>query len=119
MTLTIYHHPSCSKSRKTLELIRSHSIEPRIVEYLRAVPDEATILRLARLLDKPVAELVRQAEAEKAGGMPSPNDDEAVAAWLARHPEALQRPIVVDENRNAAAIGRPPENVLGLLASRD
>ena len=34
MALTIYHNPRCSKSRKTLELIRDAGIEPDIRLYL-------------------------------------------------------------------------------------
>jgi arsenate reductase len=35
MTVTIYHNPSCSNSKKALELIRAHGVEPKIVEYLK------------------------------------------------------------------------------------
>ena len=121
MNLTIYHHPSCSKSRKTLEIIREHGIEPRIVEYLRTAPDKATILKLAGLLGLSVDGLVRKDEAEyrtdqeKLEG----SDNAALAAWLAGHPKALQRPIVVDEKRNAAVIGRPPEAVLDMLSQAE
>ena len=116
MSLTIYHHPRCSKSRKTLELIRSRGVEPQIVEYLKTPPDAQTILALAALLGVPVAELLRRGEAEfaDAGELPL-DDDAALAAWLAEHPIVLQRPIVVNESQNAAVVGRPPENVLPLL----
>jgi arsenate reductase len=32
MKVTIYHNPSCSNSRKALEIIRAKGIEPQIVE---------------------------------------------------------------------------------------
>lgn len=118
MNITIYHNPRCSKSRKTLELLKEHHVEPRIVEYLRTAPEPALILRLAGLLGQRVEDLVRPAEAARAGGLPASRDDDTVAAWLARNPAALQRPIVVDEDRPAAVIGRPPENVLDLLTTR-
>jgi arsenate reductase (glutaredoxin) len=116
MTITIYHNPSCSKSRKTLELIREHGIEPRIVEYLKTPPDAATILKLAKLLEVPVANLVRQSGPGSGDATFPSNDNSAAAEWLARHPKLLQRPVVVDEENSVAAIGRPPEAVLGLLA---
>lgn len=117
MTITIYHNPSCSKSRKTLELIRDHGIEPRIVEYLKAPPDAATIRKIANLLQVPVANLVRQSGSdEPPGRADAVLDDNAAAEWLAAHPKLLQRPLVVDEEKNAAVVGRPPEAVLGLLA---
>lgn len=116
MNVTIYHHPRCSKSRKTLELIRSRGVEPQIVEYLKTPPDAATIVALAGLLAVPVAELLRRGEAEfaAAGDLPL-DDDEALASWLEQHPSVLQRPIVVAQSTNTAVIGRPPENVLALL----
>lgn len=117
MDLTIYHNPGCSKSRRTLEIIREHGIEPRIVAYLKTAPGKDAILELARQLGTPVETLVRQNEdvyKQAAGGLA--RDDEALAEWLAEHPKALQRPVVVDEDRRTAVIGRPPENVLELLA---
>jgi len=121
MNLTIYHHPRCSKSRKTLEIIRSHGIEPRIVEYLRAPPTAKTIMQLARQLNLPVSALLRSAEpawrdSGADGSRPEPADGAALAAWLAQHPAGLQRPVVVDEDHGRAVLGRPPENVLELLA---
>ena len=120
MNLTIYHNPRCSKSRRTLEILREHGIEPRIVEYLKTAPDKATILELARRLDVPVATLVRQNEdVYRAAAGSLAQEDEALAAWLAEHPQALQRPVVVDEDRGTAVIGRPPENVFDLLPGPD
>jgi arsenate reductase len=115
-SLTIYHNPACSKSRKTLELIREHGIEPRIVEYLKSPPPAKTTLRLASLLRVAVADLVRTSDSGEDDETLALNDD-ALAHWLEQHPSALQRPIVVDETNDRACIGRPPENVLDLLKS--
>ncbi len=118
MNLTIYHNPSCSKSRKTLELIEEQGIKPRIVEYLKTPPDADTVLNLARQLGVRVVDMLRPAEADFAAltGKLSKEDDAALAAGLQQHPKALQRPIVVDEDADKAVVGRPPENVLELLS---
>lgn len=117
MTITIYHNPGCSKSRKTLELIESRGITPRIVQYLREPPDAATLLRLANLLGQPLAQILRTSEAEYvAAGDAVPLDNEQrLADWVNQHPRVLQRPIVVNESCNSAIIGRPPENVFDIL----
>ncbi len=120
MNLTIYHNPHCSKSRRSLEILREQGFEPRIVEYLKTPPDQATLLKLARQLGTPVAALLRQNEdVYKEAAASLPRDDEALAAWLADHPKAIQRPIVVDESTGMAVIGRPPENVYDLLPGPD
>ncbi len=119
MKLTIYHNPSCSKSRQTLELLRQHGIEPNIVEYLQQPPDPESTLRRARLLGIAVVDMLRRNEDEFAAmtdGI-ALDDDKALADRLQQHPKALQRPIVVDDQQGRAVIGRPPENVLELIAS--
>ena len=59
MSITIYHNPSCSKSRKTLEIIEGKGIAPRIVRYLDETPDAATLQRLAELLGVPLRDVLR------------------------------------------------------------
>jgi arsenate reductase len=118
MAVTIYHNPRCSKSRQTLQLIADSGSEHTIVHYLQDSPDAATIADLAGKLALPVAELMRRGESEfkDATDLPDLTDDEALAEWVAAHPIVLQRPIVVDDKTGKAVIGRPPENVLELLA---
>lgn len=117
MKLTIYHNPRCSKSRQTLALLEARGLAPDIVEYLSEPPDQATVLRLSRLLGLPVAEMLRRGEDDFAAltATAALDDDSALAAGLSEYPKALQRPIVVDEDNGRAVIGRPPENVLALL----
>jgi len=118
MSITIYHNPRCSKSRKTLEILESEGISPAIVEYLVNPPSAATLLRLAGLLNMSLAELLRRGEDDfKTAGDAVPlADEEALAAWLHDNPRVLERPIVVNESLGRAVIGRPPENVLRLLS---
>ncbi len=117
MSLTIYHNPRCSKSRKTLELIQEAGVSPNIVDYLSEPPSAARILQLAELLGLTVQELLRRNEADfkDAADLPDLDDNAALAAWVANHPKVLERPIVVDDGANRAVMGRPPENVRNLL----
>ena len=118
MSITIYHNPRCSKSRKTLEILKNAGISPNIVEYLKTPPSADATLRHARLIGVRVADLLRRGEEEFKGAtdLPDLDDDAAVAAWLERHPRVIERPIVVDDATNRAVIGRPPENVHALVA---
>jgi arsenate reductase len=113
MTVTIYHNPRCGKSRQTLELLRTRGIEPRIVEYLKTPPDEAELRRLLKLLGLTPRQLLRKKEAAEVGLGAAGLDDAALIAGMAKHPIAIERPIVVNGTR--AALGRPPEAVLKVL----
>lgn len=117
MALTIYHNPRCSKSRKTLELIEKSGALPTIVKYLEDPPPVERLLAIADMLGVPVASLLRRGEAtfKDACDIPALDDDQALAAWLVRHPIVIERPIVVDDSARRAVIGRPPENVAALL----
>jgi len=117
MTLKIYHNPRCSKSRKTLDIIRDAGVEPTIVLYLQNAPKAAEILDLANKLNSSVANLLRRGESEfkEAKDLPDLDKDAALATWIEAHPRVLQRPIVVDEQSGRAVVGRPPENVQDLL----
>ena len=81
MSITIYHNPRCSKSRKTLELLEQAGVNPTIVEYLGSPPDAATILSNAKLMGVKVADLLRRGEDEfkQARDLPDLDDDAALA----------------------------------------
>ncbi len=111
----IYHNPRCTKSRQTLELLRSKGIEPKVIEYLKAPPDEATIEKLLRLLGIEPIDLIRKGEeAYKTLGLEKKaGDRKALVRAMAEHPILIERPIVVIGGK--ARIGRPPERVLEIL----
>ncbi len=115
MKTTIYHNPSCSKSRATLALILEHSIAPEIVLYLENPPDAATLKSLLTKLGMEPRELLRTDEHEYAAlGLENPDiTNETLVAALAAHPKLLQRPIVVVGDR--AMLGRPPEAIRALF----
>ena len=117
MSITIYHNPRCSKSRKTLELLEAAGVTPDVVKYLDNPPTAERISVLAASIGIPVADLLRRGEDEfrSAADLPALDDDVALAAWIARHPKVLQRPIVIDDESGNAVIGRPPENVNALI----
>ena len=114
--VTIYHNPACSKSRQTLELLTAHDISPTIVLYLTS-PMTADQLKdlLTKLLMRP-RQLLRTSEDQyKTLQLDDLNlPDSALIDAMIKHPQLIERPIVVIGDR--AVIGRPPENILALLA---
>jgi len=111
-TVTIYHNPRCSKSRETLELLRSKGVEPQVVEYLKTPPDAAELTGILAKLGKRPAEILRAKEAAEAGVAKDLPDDQLIAAMVA-NPAVIERPIVVKGAQ--ARLGRPPEHVLEIL----
>ena len=115
MSVTIYHNPKCSKSRQTLELLRAKGIEPVVIEYLKDPPDQTTLKKILRLLGMKPRELMRKNEDiyKKAGLDRDSLTDDALLATMIKHPELIERPIVLANGK--AAIGRPPEKVFEIL----
>jgi arsenate reductase len=115
MSLTIWHNPRCSKSRQTLELLRSRGIEPTIREYLKEPPSRAEVEALIEMVGGEPTALIRDGEPEfkKLGRKRAELGKADVAKAIAAEPILLQRPVVVSGKR--AIIGRPPEAVLALV----
>jgi arsenate reductase len=58
-------------------------------------------------------DIVRKAEAAAAKIDPAKLDEKRLLAAMVKHPELIERPIVV--NNGKAVLGRPPENVLDII----
>ncbi|MDA9091044.1 arsenate reductase (glutaredoxin) [Porticoccaceae bacterium] len=112
---TIYHNPRCSKSRQTLEILRSKGVEPEIMLYLETPLDKPTLVGLLKKLALSAAQLVRRSEQDFKDnnlGASDVTEQQLIDAML-KYPKLIERPIVVVGDR--AVLGRPPENVLELL----
>ena len=113
--VTIYHNPRCSKSRNTLELLEKNGVRPNIVLYLETPPSRVEIAGLLKKLGLTAAQLVRRGEDDyKAAGLGKNSSEDDILAAMAKYPKLIERPIVVRGNK--AILGRPPENVLELIA---
>ncbi|MEC9434614.1 MAG: arsenate reductase (glutaredoxin) [Pseudomonadota bacterium] len=115
MTVTIFHNPACSASRRALATIREAGVEPEIVLYLKTPPDRARLEGLIAAIGLPVREIMRAREPAYAAlglGDPAVTDAQLVDAILA-HPVLLNRPIV--ETPRGTRLCRPAEVALDLL----
>jgi arsenate reductase len=112
--VTIYHNPSCSNSRKALELIRAHGVEPKIVEYLKTPLTPQKLRHLIKdELKTGVRDVMRTQEAAYVDMKLDGADDDTLMAAIAAHPILLNRPIVV--TAKGAKLCRPGESVETLL----
>ena len=109
----LWHNPRCSKSRATLNLLESRGITPTIRLYLEESPSADELRAAIAMLGVPVSEVVRRGEKTwRELGLKDADDEDLLAAMV-DHPILIERPILFANGQ--AAIGRPPENVLGLI----
>jgi arsenate reductase (glutaredoxin) len=114
MKARIYHNPRCSKSRATLELLKSRGLDLEIVEYLKTPPTRETLKALLAKLGLEARALIRAGEPEfREAGVPLDAPESLLIELMVTHPKLIERPIV--EIGERARIGRPPENVLELI----
>lgn len=114
MSVTLYHNPSCSKSRETLALLQEKGIEPEIIDYLSTPLNLNTLKKLQTQLGlaSPRAFMRTKEALYKNLSLENATDAELLTA-MQENPILIERPIVVVNNK--AALGRPPENVLLIL----
>ena len=111
---TIYYNPKCGTCRKTLDLLKSRKIEPRIVEYLKTPPTAADIEAIIDAVGGDAHRIVREKEDEYAAHKLSPSSPRsAIVKAIVADPILLQRPIVLSGKRGVVA--RPPEEVEALF----
>jgi arsenate reductase len=112
---TVYHNPSCSKSRGALEILEERGVETDVVQYLKTPPDRATLERIVDAIPNPPGDLVRKDKRFQELGLHASDytTKAAVVKLLLEHPELMERPVVFRGKR--AVIARPSENVLILV----
>jgi len=114
-TIQIYHNPRCSKSRQTLALIEEQNIQPEIILYLESTPTAETLTALLKKLGISARELLRKGEQDYKDNKLSDTSlsEQYLIEKMTQYPKLIERPIVVKGDQ--AVLGRPPENVKGLL----
>ena len=111
---TVWFNPNCSKCRTVQGILSEKGIEADYVRYLEQAPTRDQIEAVLSMLgtDDPRA-IIRTGEGVyKELGLAGADRDALLEAMVA-NPILIERPIVIRGDR--AVVGRPPENVLGLL----
>src|SRR5512147_1598171 len=113
--LTVYQKPTCTKCRETLRLLNERGAEFVAINYFETPLTEADLRGLLKKLGFTAREILRKDEpvAKQLGIGKKEFSDQELIALMAKHPDLIQRPIVVRGDR--AVLGRPPENVGKLL----
>jgi arsenate reductase len=109
-SITIYHNPNCSTSKKVLGWLKEKGHEPKVVEYLKTPLDEPGIKALLKKLKLGPRDILRRkGEAFEALKLTDRTTDEALIKAMAKTPVLIERPIVVGPK--GAVLARPPERV--------
>lgn len=111
---TIYHNPKCSTSVAGLKLLKNAGIEPKVIDYMKAVPTEKQMELLIMKLGAKAEDLIRRKEPLflKRYATLKLNEHEWVRV-MRENPELIERPIVVRNSK--AVIGRPLELIEELI----
>ncbi len=118
MTITIWHNPRCSKSRRTLEILNDLGLRPRVVEYLKTPPQPEELRDVLHRLAMGPRDLMRTREApwRDLGLDDADLSDDVLIRAMHEHPVLIERPVVIAGDR--AVLGRPPERVLDLVGDQ-
>ena len=107
-------NPRCSKSRQTLALLEERGISPDVRFYLDDAPSTTEVAEVLNQLGIAPWELLRRGEkAFKELGLDKNSADQELIEAMSANPILIERPIVI--HGGGAALGRPPESVLGLF----
>ncbi len=111
MSVTIYHSPNCSTSRKVLGWLKDKGTEPQIIEYLKDPPSAAELKRILKQMKATPHDILRRkGEAYEAlGGDVEKLSADALIGKMLEEPVLIERPIVVTDK--GAVLCRPPEKV--------
>ena len=111
----IWHNPRCSKSRNTVALLDEKGVDAEVIKYLDTPPSRDEIVEVLGMLNLSARELMRTKEdIYKELGLKDVSDEDKLIDAMVQNPKLIERPIVIKDGK--AAIGRPIENIIELLA---
>ncbi len=112
--LTIYHNPSCKKSRAGLQYLKESGHPFTVVEYLKNPLTDRQLEKLLVKLNLKPAEVLRTQEAYYKQHLKGKKfEDHELVKIIVSQPKLLQRPII--EGGYKAVIGDPVGNIGPLL----
>jgi arsenate reductase (glutaredoxin) len=116
--MELWHNPRCSKSRSARDLLTGAGASFKERRYLDDPPTAAELDAVCTALGREPWEIARTGEPVATGlGLKSlPHDRAPWLEVMVANPILIERPILVTGD-GRAALGRPPEDVLGLLAT--
>jgi arsenate reductase len=115
VTVTIWHNPNCSTSRKVLGLIRASGVKPKIVDYVNVPPSTAAIKAALKAMGMKPRDLLRRRGTpyDELGLGDETLSDAALIEAMHAHPVLIERPVV--QSPKGSRLCRPAEWVNDIL----
>lgn len=112
--ISIYHNPRCKKSREGLTILEDSGQDFETLKYLDDTPSPEDLKIIIKKMGIKPVELVRKQEQIWKEKFKSKDlSDSEIIDALHDFPKLIERPIVI--NGEKAIIGRPPEDIKGIL----
>jgi len=113
--IVVYQKPTCTKCRQAIARLREAGADFDAVDYYEKPFGREKLRQLLSRLDVPIRDAVRWDEpvARKLELKKRDLTDDELVNLMAKHPDLIQRPIVVSGER--AILARPAEKLDGLL----
>ena len=114
---TIWHNPSCSTSRRVLQLLQDGGEAPEVIDYRNTPPARETIRRWIADAGLTVRQALRRRNTpfdDLGLGDPELTEDQLLDTVLA-HPILLERPFV--RTALGTRLCRPPARVVEIMAN--
>ncbi len=111
----IYHNPRWSKSRESVQILKTIGKEFEIIDYLKDPPSPEDLKNIAIKMGLLARDLIRSKESifQKLNLEQHINDCDTLFRFMSENPKLIERPIIVKGKK--AILGRPPENIYQLL----
>jgi arsenate reductase len=115
MKATIYHHPGCGTSRKTLAILKESGAKVTVIEYMKTPPSRDELKRLYARAGMGAWDGLRAKEAlaNELGLTGEGVDEDRILDAMMAHPILINRPLV--ETEAGVALCRPQDKVHALL----
>jgi arsenate reductase len=109
--IVVYQKPTCTKCRQALARLREAGADFEAIDYFDKPLSREKLKQILSRLDVPVRDTVRWDEpvARKLELKKRDLTDDELVNLMAKHPDLIQRPIVVSGER--AVLARPAERL--------
>ena len=119
ISFCIYHNSRCSKSKKTLELLKLKTKNFIVIEYLKIKINKDNLEESLNYLDVPIHNVIRDNEItyKKMKVNKIELSVNEILELIIQNPILLQRPLVtkyVNSKAVMSIISRPPEKIISL-----